>query len=65
MREDIQRLKDKAHTAKMKYHRNLIDRETAKKQIIPYAEAFNTRSKEIAKKYNQKPKLLSVAAFLR
>lgn len=40
-------------------------REEAVERIKPYADAFNAKSKEIAKKYHQKPGRFSLAAYLR
>jgi hypothetical protein len=42
-----------------------IDFDEAKKLVKPYIELVNSKSKEIAKKYNQKPRLVSVSGFLR
>lgn len=42
-----------------------ITREEAKRQIKPYEEFFNAKSKELAKKYNQRPKLFSFSNFMR
>ncbi|MGE6260884.1 hypothetical protein ACQKCU_23910 [Heyndrickxia sporothermodurans] len=58
-------LKHEAEKAKIEYKQRLINREEAKERIHPYVEAFNKKSKEIAKKYHQKPKLLSVSSYLR
>ena len=46
---------------------NLLDitREEAREQIMPYLDAVNKRSKELAKKYNQKPKLVTFASYVR
>lgn len=58
-------LKEKAELARAAYRINLIDREEAIKDITPFVEAYNKKSKEIAKKYNQRPKTISVISFLR
>ena len=65
MREEIMELKQKAENAKYLYRKNAINRETAKEEIMPYIEAYNEKSLEIAKKYNQKVKKLTFASFVR
>lgn len=42
-----------------------VDREEAKKFIMPYIDAFNQKSKEIAKKWNQRPRTITFAKFIR
>ena len=49
----------------MMYRLGAITREEAAERIKPYADAFNAKSKEIAKKYHQKPGRFSLAAYLR
>ncbi|OFI48831.1 hypothetical protein BG261_05430 [Floricoccus tropicus] len=58
-------LKIKAEQARSLYRSNLITRAEAINMIEPFVVAFNVKSKEIAKKYNQRPKAISVASFLR
>ena len=65
MKEEIMELKQKAENAKYLYRTNAISRETAKEEIMPYIEAYNQKSLEIAKKYNQKAKKLTFASFVR
>lgn len=65
MREEIMELKQKAENAKYLYRTNTINRKTAKEEIMPYIEAYNKKSLEIAKKYNQKAKKLTFASFVR
>ena len=65
MREEIMELKQKAENAKYLYRTNVISRETAKEEIMPYIEAYNQKSLEIAKRYNQKAKKLTFASFVR
>jgi len=55
----------KAKMAADMYKTGQITREAAIERIKPYADAFNAKSAEIAKKYNQKPKKFSMAGFLR
>lgn len=47
------------------YRLGKITQEEAKKRIAPYAELFNSKSRELAKKYGQRPKLFSFAGFMR
>lgn len=47
------------------YRTNQITREEAKERIKPFEEYFNVKSKEIAKKYKQRPKLFSFSSFMR
>ncbi|MBQ6554473.1 MAG: hypothetical protein IJR45_01020 [Firmicutes bacterium] len=65
MTDEIATLKQQADEAKVLYRLGHITRAEAEKMIAPYKEAFNKKSKEIAAKYNMRPKLFSVAAFLR
>lgn len=58
-------LRNLAEEARRSYRSNLINRDEAIKQINPFIEAYNKKSKEIAKNYNQRPKTISVASFLR
>ncbi len=45
-------LKERADKARSLYRSNLITRGEAVEQIEPFIEAYNTKSKEIAKKYD-------------
>lgn len=65
MNDEVKALKDRADKARILYKRNLITRDEAIAEIKPYIEVFNEKSKAIAKKYNQRPKLLNVASYLR
>ncbi len=58
-------LRNLAEEARKSYRSKIIDRDEAIKQINPFVEAYNQKSKEIAKKYNQRAKTISVASFLR
>lgn len=62
MRDELKR---QAEKAKVLYYNGHITREEAKAQIMPYINAVNERSKELAKKYNQRPKLVNFAGFMR
>lgn len=65
MNEHIKELKQKAEIARLQYQLNHITRDEAKEQIMPYIDTINERSKELAKKYNQKPKLVTFVAYIR
>jgi hypothetical protein len=62
MKEEI---KARAFEARDSYKAGFITRKEAQEMIIPYIKAFNEKSKEIAKKYNMKPKMISFAGFVR
>ena len=65
MNEHIKELKYRAEIARLQYQMNHITRDEAKEQIMPYINVINERSKELAKKYNQKPKLVTFITFFR
>lgn len=65
MTTEIQNLKNQADEYKFLYKTNQVSRNEAAEMIMPYIEAFNARSKEIAKKYNMKPKTTTFAAYIR
>lgn len=58
-------LKHKAYVAKLMYQTGRISRAEAKAEIQPYIDLFNEKSKEIAKKYNQKAKTISFISYVR
>ena len=47
------------------YRTNQITAEEAKLRLKPYESYYNALSKELAKKYNQKPHEFNFAAFMR
>jgi hypothetical protein len=65
MAHELAVLKEQAEKARVLYGRNLITRKEAQEQCKPYIEAFNAKATEIAKKYNQRPKKISFATFIR
>lgn len=65
MSQEIQVLKDKAEEYRALYRAGQVTREEAVVHIAPYVDRFNEKSKEIAKKFNQRPKTISVAKFMR
>lgn len=60
-----EQIKEEAFLARDSYKAGFIDRDEAKKLIAPYIAMFNAKSKEIATKYNMKPKTISFAGFVR
>jgi len=54
-----------ADLARSLYRGGQISRIEAEEEIRPYAEAFNAKSRELAKKYGQRPRLFSITSYLR
>lgn len=65
MKAEVKVLKENAEKARSLYRMGAITREEAKKDIKPYVDAVNNKSKEIAKKYNQRPRLIDIYGFMR
>lgn len=61
----MEQLKAHAEQGRALYRRGEITRKQAQDMCKPYIDAFNARSKEIAKKYNQRPKTINFAGFVR
>ncbi|PED64050.1 hypothetical protein [Priestia megaterium] len=64
MKAENKQLLEKALIAKSKYHYGVISKEEASEKIVPFVEAYNAKSKEVAKKYNQRPRLISFSSFV-
>ena len=62
---DIKQLKSTAEYYCDLYRLGKIDREKAKEYIMPYLDYVNTKSKELAKKYNQKHKKITFSYYIR
>lgn len=62
---EMEALKRRAEEGRTLYRQGVISRDEAKKMVIPYIEAFNKKSAEIAKKYGMRPKKISFAIFMR
>lgn len=58
-------LRDVAEHYRSLYRIGGCSREEAKENIQPYLDLVNERSKEIAKKYNQKPRLVNFSSYVR
>lgn len=65
MTEETKALKEQAFEAKKNFMIGMLNRDEAKKLIDPYLAAVNKRSKELAKKFNMRPKLVSFTGFMR
>lgn len=65
MDQNTKSLIQTAQKARTLYHLKQISREEAKLEIMPYVDAFNKKSKEIAKRFNQSPKLTTFSNFIR
>lgn len=62
---DKVKLQMQAEHYRFLYQTNQCDRETSKEMIQPYLDLINEKSKEIAKKYNQRAKLVNFASYVR
>lgn len=56
---------DKALHARTLYRSGAISRAEAMAMMAGYIEEFNAKSRELAKKYGQRPRLFSFSAFCR
>ena len=65
MGKEIEAKKAKAIDARSAYNAGWITRAEAKAEIMPYIDAVNEKSAEIAKKYGMKARKISFAAFVR
>lgn len=65
MTDETIKLRQDAMQAKADYMLGRINQAEAKKRVEPYIQAVNEKAKQLAKKYNQRPKLVSTASFLR
>lgn len=63
--DDVFVLKNTAEAYRDLYRKGECSREVAKENIMPYLNAVNKKSVEIAKKYNQKPKLVNFVSYVR
>ena len=52
MKEETLVLKNRAEEGRLLYKQGKITREECKEYVMPYLDAVNEKSKEIAKKYN-------------
>jgi hypothetical protein len=65
MTDAMSEMLGKAKMAADMYRIGQITRESAVDRIKPYADAFNAKAADIAKKFNRRPQRFSIASFLR
>ena len=65
MNKEIKELKETAENARMLYRKGKFNIVVAKALINPYLDAVNAKAKELAKKYNKKPRKVSFYAYVR
>ncbi|PPA67024.1 hypothetical protein [Lactococcus lactis] len=65
MKEETRNLKIKAEQARILYKRGEISYSEAINSIKPYIDKINNKSKELAKKYKQRPRLVKINSFMR
>lgn len=65
MTDEMKALAGAAEEARMKYRMGVISRAEAEFKIQPYADAYNKRSKELAKEHGVKHKAFSIISYLR
>lgn len=65
MNNEIAILKERAETYKALYQTRQVGREEALENIEPYIKAVNEKATQLAKKYNVRPKLVTITGFLR
>lgn len=65
MKEETRQLKIKAEQARSLYRIGKISYSEAISSIKPYIDKVNIKSKELAKKYNQRPRLVQISSFIR
>lgn len=61
----IKKLMGEAETARAMYRAGQITRAEAEFKIQPYADAYNKRSKELAKEFGVRHKPFSIIGYLR
>ena len=65
MTDEILELKIHAEYYRDLYRLGKTSREEAKQEIMPYLNKVNEKSKELAKKYNQKYRPVNFCAYVR
>ena len=65
MNEEVRVLKNEAEKVRVLLRSGVIDLTEAKVKVKPYIDLVNKKSKEIAKKYNQRPRMVTASSFLR
>lgn len=65
MRMNKDSVREQAEMYRFLYQTNGCNRECAQKMIQPYIDLVNVISVELAEKYNQKPKKITFASYVR
>lgn len=65
MNDYNKKLFEDAHKARLLYKQGLISREECFETVILYLDAYNAKSKMIAKKYGQTAKTINFQSFIR
>ena len=65
MDAEIKKLKDRADKSRILYKKNLISREEAESNIMPYINEYNRRTNAIARKYKMSPKYIKFQSYIR
>lgn len=58
-------LRDQAERGRSLYRSSEITQKEAKEMVQPYLDAVNERGKELAKKFNVRPKKVGFKGFVR
>lgn len=62
---DFELVKARAYETRDKYLAGIITNKEARTELKEYIKLFNDKAADIAAKYNQKPRKLQVAEFLK
>jgi hypothetical protein len=62
---DKETLRSVAEYNRELYRAGQITREEAKEKIMPYIDYCNEKAKELAKKFNQKPRKMDFISYVR
>ena len=65
LKVEVANIREEAELAKVKLLYGEIEYEEAVEMVKPYINAVNGKSKSVAKKYNQRPRFVSVKGYLR
>jgi len=65
MNAEVVELKQRAEQGRYLYQIGEISQKEAKTRVMPYINAVNSKAKEIANKYNMRPKMVAFKSFVR
>lgn len=65
MKAEVVAFKQRAEQGRYLYQIGEISQKEAKYLVMPYIYAVNAKAKEIAKKYNMRPKTVAFRSFVR